>query len=124
VDTLVAEFEKVYERIFTMMAKSPEAGYRVTEVGVMITAPTTKPNIVLSELQGKEPPKKAFKGTRDIYYDGKWQQATVYEMGEIMPGNEVNGPCCVEAPNYTLYVPPGKKVSEDGFRILTLADIS
>jgi len=58
---------------------------------------------------------------REVYYEGKWSKATIYDMDRLRPGNEVSGTAVIEAPATTFFVPPGRHVRVDewsccGFR--------
>jgi acetone carboxylase beta subunit len=37
---------------------------------------------------------------------GKWQEADIWEMESLVPGNEIDGLAVIEASNTTLFVPP------------------
>ncbi|MFA4835197.1 MAG: hydantoinase/oxoprolinase family protein, partial [Dehalococcoidia bacterium] len=119
-DKVIKEFEKVYEAIYTMVAKVPEAGYTITEVAVIGTAPKIKPHISKLELKGKKPPEKAYKRTQDVYFKGKWRENNIYEMDALLPGNEVEGPAILEAPSTTLVVPADQKARIDEYRVIWL----
>jgi N-methylhydantoinase A/oxoprolinase/acetone carboxylase beta subunit len=121
---VIAEFEKVYESIFGKEAKNPGAGYKITEIGLIAKAPKVKPQMRRYELGGGKPSKSSFKGTRKVHYKVRWQDAKIYEMEELVPGNEVHGLCIIESPYYTVFVPPGKKVVQDEFRLLNLIDVN
>lgn len=118
VDKLVAEFEKIYGEQFPLVAKSAEAGYRVIEVGVIAKAPMVKPVVPKLELAGKEPPKKAYKRTQPVYMGGKWTETKIYELDEVLPGNEIDGALILEGPAYTLFVPSDRKVRVDQHRVI------
>ncbi len=117
-DRLVAEFERIYGEQFPLVAKSVEAGYRIIEVGVVAKAPTVKPVVPRFELGGKVPPKKAQKGKKDVYFNGKWTETKVFELDEITPGNEVEGPLVLEGPAYTMLVPPERKIRVDEYKVI------
>jgi N-methylhydantoinase A/oxoprolinase/acetone carboxylase beta subunit len=80
---------------------------------VIAQVATVKPRIVKYELEGKRPPKKAVKGTRRVFAHGQWNDARLYEMDELRPGNQIAGLAVIEAPNTTLFVPADWRVRID-----------
>jgi N-methylhydantoinase A/oxoprolinase/acetone carboxylase beta subunit len=119
INSLVAEFENIYGKIYTLLGKLPEAGYSINEVAIVASTPSVKPVLSKYPLTGKNP-SKAFKGTRQVFNGGKWQEAMLYEMGELEPGNVVEGIAIVEAPNTTLFIPPKLKIEVDEYKCLWL----
>jgi N-methylhydantoinase A/oxoprolinase/acetone carboxylase beta subunit len=120
-DRLIADFDRLFAITYTLLGRTPEAGYHIAEVAVIATAPTMKPVLRKHKLVGKdEIPQKAIKSRREVYYKGKWQEAGVYEMEELLPGNEISGIAVVEAPNTTLFVPTEWDCYLDGWRAFWL----
>lgn len=122
----VTEVVDVYEREFTSVfqraAQSPEQGYTITMcVGTGI-APSPSPSLPEEELQGETPPESASRGERDIYWDGTWHEAALWEMKALQAGNRVEGPAVVEAPATTMLVPPGFDAPLDENRIFHLGE--
>jgi N-methylhydantoinase A/oxoprolinase/acetone carboxylase beta subunit len=120
VDKLLARFEEVFTRMFTLAGKPSDPSYQFTEVSLIAQVDTVKPKLVQHELQDKTPRKEASKGTRDVFQKGQWQVAQLYEMGELRPGNEIDGLAVIEAPNTTLFVPPDWHVRIDEYDIYWL----
>jgi N-methylhydantoinase A len=119
-DKLIVAFEDLYERVYAGVAKHPRAGYQIFELGLTATIPKVKPKLVKRLLEGKDTQKEAIKEERDVYYDGKWYRATIYDMDLIRPGNEVEGIAVVEAPATTFFIPPGRRTRMDEWSILWL----
>lgn len=119
-DRLLAAFEQHYERIYAGVAKHERAGFQILELGLEAAIPKVKPQLVRRPLQGKQPTAAAHKGTRRIYYRGQWQEAALYDMDALQPGNEVAGTAVLEAPATTYFVPPGRRVSMDELSVLWL----
>lgn len=65
-------------------------------------------------------PKEAYKGEREIYWDGKWYDAEIYEMGLLRAGNRIEGPAVIESPASTYVLPPGHSTKLDRRRIFWL----
>ena len=120
VDGLVAAFEEQYERVYAGVAKHPRAGYQITELGLTATIPKVKPRLEKRPLEGKQPPPEARKGEREVYVEGSWRRAAIYDMDCIQPGNEIEGLAVIEAPATTFFVPPGRRVQMDGWSLLWL----
>ncbi len=113
VEDIIASFEKTYTTIYPVAARYPEVGYQITEVYVEAVAKTVKPLIPSYSLQGKVPPKKAHKGQRQAYMDGKWQDFDLWEMDSLDAGNRIDGPAIIEHPMTTLIIPPTNYVEFD-----------
>ena len=120
-DKLIQAFEDLYTRIYAAGARHPEWGYTIMELGIMATVPKVKPVLRKYPLEGKEPVNEAFKGQREVYVKGKWVPAMLYEMDLLRPGNEIAGLAVVEAPATTLFIPPGKRVRMDEYRVIWMS---
>jgi N-methylhydantoinase A/oxoprolinase/acetone carboxylase beta subunit len=48
---------------------------------------------------------------------GRWQDADIWEMESLVPGNEIDGLAVIEASNTTLFVPPEWHVRIDAHDI-------
>jgi len=102
------------------VAKHERAGFQIMELGVTASIPKVKPKLVKHPLEAKTPHKNALKGEREVYYDGKWGKATIYDMDRLRPGNEVSGMAVIEAPATTFFLPPGRHVRMDEWLLLWL----
>jgi N-methylhydantoinase A/oxoprolinase/acetone carboxylase beta subunit len=107
VDRLMAVFEDVFTTTYTLAGKPAVPTFQIGEVGVVAEVATVKPTVNKHELEGKDPPASASKGKRSVFQQGRWMDAPVFEMDELRAGNEVVGVAIIEAPNTTLFVPPG-----------------
>jgi acetone carboxylase beta subunit len=96
------------------------ATYLVSEVSVIAQVDTLKPLVQRHELQDKKPPKSAEKGTRQVFENGQWLEANLFEMDELKPGNEIKGLAVIEAPSTTLHVPSGLTARFDEHEIIWL----
>lgn len=106
VNELVAAFEDRYTKLFTLVAKSEYVPIQITEVCVVATVATPKPRLRTHELARKKPDKSAFKFKRPVFRGGEWNDADVWRMEDLVPGNEIDGLAVIEASNTTLFVPP------------------
>ncbi|MBP1685879.1 MAG: hydantoinase/oxoprolinase family protein [Deltaproteobacteria bacterium] len=119
-DKLIAAFEDVYESVYAGVAKHPQAGYQIFELGLTATIPKVKPKLVQRPLGGKEPSPEAFKGEREVYHEGRWHVTPILDMDRFRPGNEIEGIAVIEAPSTTFFVPPGRRVHMDEWSMLWL----
>jgi N-methylhydantoinase A len=120
-DKLIAAFEDLYEKVYAGVAKHQEAGYQIMELGLVVTLPKVKPKLAKRPLEGAQPPPEAVKGTREVYLNGAWHRATIYDMDAIRPGNKIEGIAVVEAPATTFFIPPGRRARMDEWSLLWLS---
>jgi acetone carboxylase, beta subunit len=120
---LIVRFEDLYERINRRVAKYRKGGFLISEVGLFARIQTPKPVFPTVELGERDPVPAADKGTRQIYADGKWHEARIWEMDELRPGNVIDGPSIVEHSMTTLLVPLGMRVSMDDRGFLWLSHL-
>ncbi|RWM09567.1 hydantoinase/oxoprolinase family protein [Mesorhizobium sp.] len=114
---VVAEFEAVYAKVNHRVSRYGEAGFSITELGLIATADKVKPMLVKRPL-GKSDPTSAHKGVREAYIGGRWHTAYLYEMDLLQPGHEVTGPAIIEHPATTLVVHPQDRVFVDEWTLL------
>ena len=115
--TVIGAFEDVYEKINHRVSRYGQAGFSITELGVVATADKVKPVLIKHDL-GAADPKAAHKGKRRAYLSGAWHVAEIYEMDDLQPGNEVVGPAIIEHPATTLVVHPKDRVRIDEWELL------
>ncbi|MBT4521215.1 MAG: hydantoinase/oxoprolinase family protein [Halieaceae bacterium] len=116
-DTLLAAFDDLYTKLFTLAAKPDHGTYSITEVAVVAKVATVKPKLIEQPLAAKEPPASACQGTRQLYRNGAWQDADIFKMENLLPGNEMDGLAVIQASNTTLFVPPEWHVKIDKYNI-------
>jgi len=119
-DLLIERFEKLYEKIYARAAKYPDAGYLVMEAGVRVSVEKLKPKLRVNPLGPPKPNKESLKGHREAFFNGKVLKTAVYELENLLPGNEVSGPCIIEHPTTTMVVPPEHSVFLDEYKTLWL----
>jgi acetone carboxylase beta subunit len=111
--SLVDAFEDLYERIFAVAAKYPQAGFEVIEVGLVASVEKIRPKLRYEALVGPEPSLEAIAGTRQGWFGGRWHDMTIWRLAGLRPGNRCVGPGIVEAATLTVVVPPGQQVRLD-----------
>ena len=114
---VIDEFEAVYAKVNHRVSRYGEAGFSITELGLIATADKVKP-VLLKRPLGKSDPASAHKGVREAYIGGRWHKANLYEMDLLQPGHEVIGPAIIEHPATTLVVHPQDRVYVDEWTLL------
>ncbi|WP_352762690.1 hydantoinase/oxoprolinase family protein [Mesorhizobium sp. M0847] len=114
---VIDEFEAVYAKVNHRVSRYGEAGFTITELGLIATADKVKP-VLLKRPLGKSAPAAAHKGVREAYIGGRWHKANLYEMDLLQPGHEVIGPAIIEHPATTLVVHPQDRVHVDEWTLL------
>ncbi|WP_338448209.1 hydantoinase/oxoprolinase family protein [Niallia oryzisoli] len=122
-ESLVRTFEETYARVYAKAALSPELGYSITGAIVRGVVEVAKPQIPQEPLAGETPPRDAFIGYREIYWDGEFLQAEIYEMEKLLPGNRISAFSILESTATTLVVPLGFEAYLDGNRIFHLREL-
>jgi acetone carboxylase, beta subunit len=122
-ENLVQTFEETYARVYAKSALSPELGYSITGAIVRGVVEVAKPQIPQEPLSSETPPVDAFLGLREIYWDGEFIPAKIYEMEKLMPGNRIHAFSILESTATTLVVPLGFEAYLDKNRIFHLKEI-
>lgn len=121
-DDLVKAFEKIYTSIYPKAALFPEAGLTIKEVAtIAVVTGLPKPKIVKKPIVGEKPPEDAYKGRREVFYEGEWVTFEVWEMDPLKPGNKIYGPAIIEHPMTTLVVPPNRRIFVDEYEFIHYA---
>jgi acetone carboxylase beta subunit len=115
---VIGAFEKTYTSIYPSGARYPEAGYQITEIYVQAVARKPKPVIPSFPIEGREPPKEAYKGRRDAYIDGGWVAMDLWEQEKLGAGNRVDGPAIIEHTMTTFVIPSQNYVELDQHRFM------
>ncbi len=117
---LCESFDDLFEKIYASSARSREFGYTITRAIITGIVELSKPTLKEEKEEESKPPKEAFKGEREIYWDGKWYKAEVYEMGNLKAGNKIGGPAIIESPASTYVIPPEWSTKLDTKRVFWL----
>ena len=112
-EALVKDFEDLFTKMFTLAARPDVGAYHINEVCVIAKVDTVKPVLREFELSDPAPVAESKKGIRPVFIRGRWQDADIWEMEKLVPGNEINGLAVIEASNTTLFVPPEWHVKID-----------
>lgn len=123
IDHLLERFEDLYTKMFAKAAKYPKAGYAIFQVALVASIETRKPEFPLLAEQGPTPPAAAKKGQREVYLDGRWQSAGIYDMELLEPGNVIPGLAVLEHPATTLLVPGTRQARVDRRKFIWLDNL-
>ncbi|MFQ5692355.1 MAG: hydantoinase/oxoprolinase family protein, partial [Nitrospinota bacterium] len=118
---IVSRFEALYEERY-----GKGAGYRKAGIQA-ITYHVYGYGRILRPILERLPPTgvdsdHAQKGERRVYFSetSGWRQTPIYDSEALRPGNRIEGPAVVEAPDTTIVVRPGQRVEMDGYRNLVM----
>ena len=114
---LIAAFEDAYAKVYASSARSPELGYLVTHAIVSGRVEVEKPALPERSEQAGAPPPKA---TRDVHWGDGFVATAIYELTDVVPGNEIVGPAVIESVATTFAVPPGRRARLDRHGIFHL----
>ncbi|WP_285879055.1 hydantoinase/oxoprolinase family protein [Neobacillus mesonae] len=122
-ESLIKTFEETYARVYARAALSPELGYSITGAIVRGVVEVAKPQIPEEPIYGETPPADALAGYRQIYWNGEFLPAKIYEMEKLMPGNRIQAFSILESTATTLVVPLGFEAYLDEHRIFHLKEM-
>ncbi|MFL5655535.1 MAG: hydantoinase/oxoprolinase family protein [Ktedonobacteraceae bacterium] len=113
-DHLIESWETLYEKINSRVSKYSEVGYQILELGLTARIEKVKARFQERAPGSETPDSSASKGSRQVYRNGKWQEAHIWEMDALKPGNVIEGFAIIEHPATTFVVPSGRRVEVDG----------
>ncbi len=108
-DAVRAAFSKAYSARYT----SVYDGARLEAINFRVHCEGPKPELSLSGATGGGDAKAKVKGHRRAWFEGGWQDATVYDRYALQTGDRLAGPAIIEEREATTIVPPGDNVSID-----------
>lgn len=89
-----------------------ETPLRVTNVRLKAVGKLKE--IPINEIRhGNQIPEKAMKKGRKVFMDGSFVECPIYERGELLCGNTINGPAIIEEPQHTTIVMQGQILNVD-----------
>lgn len=119
-DQILAAFEQQYEETYARAARFPQAGYHITDVGMIASSPKVRPRIREHALVSETPDGAARKGTRRAFFRTDWYDASIWDFTKLKAGNIVQGPAIIEDRTTTFVIPPDKYVEFDRYMTLWL----
>jgi len=120
-DDIRSAFEKAYLEAYGRLLKNIPTrvmNYRVSVVG-------RRPDLdmsVFAPADGK-PAVKCQTGTREVFADGSYHSAAIYERAELAAGERIMGPAILEQTDSTIFVDPGLAARVDRFGNLIIEPV-
>jgi N-methylhydantoinase A len=107
------QFHDKHERLYGFRRNDTPVDLVRIQVGAVGRLSTT---VGATELLGPPPPAPK---TRRLFADGEWLDASFIDRSALGKGDVIDGPCVIEEPGSTTYVPAGCQVRTDdlGLRI-------
>ncbi|UFN49732.1 hydantoinase B/oxoprolinase family protein [Roseomonas sp. OT10] len=116
-DAIRDAFTRVYAARFTSVYE----GARMEAINFRVRCIGPEPKLSLTGAVGGGDTAQAVKGTRRAWFEGGWQDATVYDRYALAEGDEIAGPAIIEEREATTIVPPGDAVRVDATLNLRIA---
>jgi len=117
VDVIYKEFEHQYSVRYSPLAVYPEGGVDISSFVLRSTFLTPKFEIPRFPLKSTKAPAEAYKGKREAFWEeaGRFQPTDIYEQSLLQPGNILEGPAIIEAPDTNIVLPPGRRYTVSEF---------
>ena len=121
-ETLVSDFEALYERKYGKGSAYRGAGIEMTMFRLSARGRMTRPEIPAEPLTGEDPG-AAHRGRRDVFVDaeGGLAPANIYDFAALAPGNRIAGPAVVHTPITTIVVQAAQTARMDPWRNIVIA---
>src|SRR5262249_44562093 len=114
-ETIRDAFHKVYAQRYAEVPKA--ARFEGLNFRVRCSAPD--PQVRISGAVGGAANK--VKGSRNAWFDGRFQDVTVWDRYALVPGDEIDGPAIVEEREATTVIAAGDRITIDASLNLRLA---
>ena len=103
-DQISAEFEARYKSVFG----NPLSGIPIRVLNLRVSVIGVRPNFDLHLLAPDDEGtiEAAVRGSRPVWVNGSWTEATIYERLHLPVGAEIKGPALLEQPDTTIFVEP------------------
>lgn len=120
---IIHSFEEEYIKVYGKEAMLPRGGLQIMSVAVEASAFQSKPIFTKSNLL-KNDSSEALIETRQVYFNGKFTQSTIYDFNLLEAGNLVLGPSIIEAGETTIVIPPEWKATIDIYHNVELEQLN
>jgi N-methylhydantoinase A len=111
--TLIECFEDEYVKTYSKEAMVPRGGMEIVSVALTASVPTSK-RLVPRDYRGEDA-SSAWKGEREVYFEGEWRKTGIYDLSRLQVGNRVGGEAIIEGRDTTVVVPDGYRVTVDEY---------
>ena len=115
--TIRAAFAHAYAARYT--AVGPETPVEAISFRVRCAGPV--PSLSIAGATGEHDDAVKVKGTRRAWFEGGWQEATVFNRYALRPGDRIAGPAMIEEREATTVIPPGDSLVVDHAMNLVIA---
>jgi N-methylhydantoinase A len=121
VETLVADFERLYERKYGTGSTYQGAKVEMTMFRLSARGLINRPEIRCEQLQHDDPT-PAQVGQRDIFVAnrGELAPADIYDFTRLQPGNRITGPAVIQSPITTIVVQDEQRAHMDELRNIVI----
>ena len=113
----MARYAQVYGRPLEDIA------IRVLNLRVSVIGRRSKFDLAILAPTGGATIEDARLGARQVWVEGGWQEAGIFERLTLPVGAVVEGPALLEQPDTTIFIEPGLTGTVDGFGNLVIARI-
>lgn len=106
-------FETAYQKSFSRLLP----GVPIKIVNLRTAAIGVRPRFDLSALAPDDNADlgKARRGSREVWFDGKWWATAIYARLDLPVGSDIAGPAILEQPDATTVIAPGFQARVDAF---------
>lgn len=116
-ENFVENFHEAHERHYGYADR--QRPVEIVNVRVRLTA-ATEPVPMRTGCKGDGNSARAIVKLKQIFYEGRWREGSVYDRSQLRPGDRVHGPAAVVEYSATTFVPPGAEFSVDNYENLSI----
>jgi N-methylhydantoinase A len=110
--TMKRAFESKYREVYGRLLE----GIPVRALNLHVTAIGRRPKLDLAGLAPQAGRVEAARrGSRPVYVDGQWHEATIYARRELPVGAQIDGPAILEQNDATVFIEPDLQARVDRF---------
>ncbi|MBN8943715.1 MAG: hydantoinase B/oxoprolinase family protein [Rhizobiales bacterium] len=120
-ETSLGAIREAFSGVYSARYTSVYEGARLEAINFRVRCAGPAATLSLSGAAGGGDAGAKVKGVRRAWFDGGWQDATVYDRYALRPGDSLAGPAIIEEREATTIVPPGDTVTVDHVLDLIIA---
>ena len=117
-EAIATAFEAAYREAFGRLLDN--IPMRVMNYRIAVVGRRPKLDMAVFAPVGGRSPEACLRGTRQIYADGAFHEARIYDRLGLAVGAEIDGPAILEQSDTTIFVDPGLKATVDAFGNLVI----
>ena len=110
-DKLIEAFETVHQKTYGYTLKGEE----ITIVNLRLATSGATQKLELKKYPYAANERGALKGKREVYFNRKLYETSIYDRDKMTPGTAITGPAVIEEYSATIVVPPAFKACIDEF---------